>query len=223
MILTSPPQGRLTPLLPPSLLRCRVKHELNTSSSSPAFYHESKVGKKGNENVEEEERVWKRTKAEVDIRYRYGNSISDLLASYAWLVTPFTRYTKELSGNRNLLTGKFANNKYSPESNQKCYLHVQKQTQNTKEFLGMVRGIKILAENKDKGARGPQSLDAFSLLSLQSKASRKAFLSGLMNSISSLSTLVFFSSLGGGGLAARIYSSFQSVPLTLLLLLLLED
>jgi hypothetical protein len=29
---------------------------------------------------------------------------------------------------------------------------------NTKEFLGMVRGIKILAENKDKGARGPQSL-----------------------------------------------------------------
>jgi hypothetical protein len=103
-----------------------VKHELNTSSSSPAFYHESKVGKKRNENVEEEERVWKRTKAEVDIRYRYGNSISDLLASYAWLVTPFTRYTKELSGNRNLLTGKFANKKYSPESNQKCYLRFGK-------------------------------------------------------------------------------------------------
>lgn len=202
------------------LLRCRVKHELNTSSSSPAFYREWKVGKKGIENVEEEEeeRVWKRTKAEVDIRYRYGNSISDLLASsYAWLVTPFTRYTKELSGNCNLFTGKFANKKYSPESNQKCYLHVKKQknknkTKNTKEFLGMVRGIKILAENKDKGARGPQSsilAHAFSLLSLQSKASRKAFPSGLMKSISSLSTLVFFLLWGWGALPLGFIRHFK--------------
>jgi hypothetical protein len=83
-------------------------------------------------------------------------------------------------------------------------------TKNTKEFLGMVRGIKILAENKDKGARGPQSLQhAFSLLSLQSKASRKAFPSGLMKSISSLSTLVFFSSLGVGALPLGFIPHFK--------------
>lgn len=76
----------------------------------------------------------------------------------------------------------------------------------------MVRGIKILAENKDKGARGPQSsilAHAFSLLSLQSKASRKAFPSGLMKSISSLSTLVFFLLWGWGALPLGFIRHFK--------------